>query len=90
MTETATLTSKGQLTVPKAVREAMGLKPGDRLTFREEADGRWTIERRTRDFRDLIGILAKYAGPTPVGREEIDAAIEEAMIEQDERSRGLR
>jgi len=31
----ATLTSKGQLTIPKAIRDRMGLKPGDVLEFDE-------------------------------------------------------
>ena len=31
--ETATLTSKSQITVPKAVREALGVAPGDKIVF---------------------------------------------------------
>ena len=34
----ATITSKGQLTIPKAVRERKALKPGDRVDFRLEPD----------------------------------------------------
>ncbi len=33
MTTDAILTSKGQVTIPKQIRDALGMKPGDRLTF---------------------------------------------------------
>jgi AbrB family looped-hinge helix DNA binding protein len=52
----ATLTSKGRITVPKAVREALGVGPGDRLAFRID-DGRVSIEADTVDLRSLRGIV---------------------------------
>lgn len=53
----ATLTSKGQLTVPKEVRDRLGLKPGDRLVFEFEGDTvRLRVESR-RSLRDLKGSL---------------------------------
>jgi len=44
----ARLSSKGQLTVPKAVREALGLNEGDELVFRVE--GNRAVMARTDDF----------------------------------------
>jgi antitoxin PrlF len=52
----AKLTSKGQITVPKAVRDTLALKPGDRVLFRVE-DNRAIIARTT-DFLDLAGTVA--------------------------------
>ncbi len=52
----AKLTSKGQVTVPKAVRDTLSLKPGDRLLFRVE-DNR-AIIARTKDFLELAGSVA--------------------------------
>lgn len=40
-----TLTVKGQVTIPKAVREHLGLTPGSRVEFTREADGRVTLRR---------------------------------------------
>ena len=53
----STLTSKGQVTIPKAVREELGLRRGDRVAFRVLADGRVVVEPETIDLLDLLGIL---------------------------------
>ena len=52
-----TVTSKGQITIPKAVREELGLRVGDRLAFRTLEDGRVVVEPETVDLRDLKGAL---------------------------------
>ena len=49
----ATLTSKGQVTVPKSVREALGVAEGDQIVFRVE--GNRAILARTVSFLDLAG-----------------------------------
>jgi AbrB family looped-hinge helix DNA binding protein len=55
----ATLTSKGQLTLPKSVRERMGLDSGDRVEFVEVTDGVFNIVAATRDVRELRGMINK-------------------------------
>jgi len=52
-----TLTSKGQVTIPKAVREELGLKEGDRVAFRVLEDGTVVVEPETIELLDLRGIL---------------------------------
>ena len=61
-----TVTSKGQVTIPKPVREHLGITPGSRVEFRRAADGSIVIEkadgtRRPSRFAKLLGI----AGPGP-------------------------
>jgi antitoxin PrlF len=51
----ATITSKGQLTVPKEVRTALGVGPGDRLAFRIHEDGVVTVEPEKLDLQSLRG-----------------------------------
>ena len=54
----ATLTSKGQTTIPKDVREHLGLRAGDRMEFILQ-DGCVVLRPLTRDIRDLKGMLPK-------------------------------
>ncbi len=70
---TATLTSKGQLTLPKSVRDRMGLDSGDRVEFVEVSDGVFNIVAATRDVRELKGMIAK--SEKPVSLEEMNRAI---------------
>jgi antitoxin PrlF len=56
MEVSARLTSKGQLTVPRAVREALNLAEGDRVTFRVEGDR--AVLARTPDLLSLAGSVA--------------------------------
>jgi len=58
---TATVTSKGQITIPKAIREALGVHKGDRVEFREEGE-RIVVEAATTDLLALEG----YLGEPPV------------------------
>lgn len=53
---TSTLTAKGQTTIPKGVRDFLGLRPGDRLDFVIEGD-RVVLEPATADVRELKGVL---------------------------------
>lgn len=54
---TATVTSKGQVTIPIDVRRTMGLTAGDRLEFRVRADGIAELIPTHGDARALFGIL---------------------------------
>jgi antitoxin PrlF len=61
----ATLTSKGQLVIPKEIRDYLHLQPGDRLDFLIGDDGDVIIRPVVTDVRDLKGLLHK-PGRTPV------------------------
>lgn len=54
---TATVTSKGQITIPKPVRDELGLRKGDRVAFRVLEDGSVVVEPETVEILDLKGAL---------------------------------
>ena len=53
----AKMTSKGQITVPKAVRETLALRAGDRMSFVIHDDGTVTVEAETVDLVSLRGAV---------------------------------
>jgi AbrB family looped-hinge helix DNA binding protein len=53
----ATLTSKGQTTIPKEIRDRLRMKPGDRMTFTLMPDGTVLMRVKTRNLGDLAGLL---------------------------------
>jgi antitoxin PrlF len=69
----ATVTSKGQITIPKEVRERLGLEAGDRLEFVADDKGAWRIVAATRDVRAVKGIIPKPARPVSV--EDMNRAV---------------
>ena len=75
---TSILTSKGQTTIPKKVRDALKLKTGDRLEFIIESDNRVTLRPATSDLIALDGLLDRSSTP-PVSVEAMDEAVEEAV-----------
>lgn len=76
---TGTMTSKGQITVPKEVRDALGLTPGVRVAFRRNSDGDYVLSTAPRPLADLAGSL-RYDGP-PLSLEDMDAAIADTVAE---------
>lgn len=55
----ATVTSKGQITVPKEIRAHLGVEPGDRLSFQIGSGGEVVVEPETVDIRSLRGRLKR-------------------------------
>ena len=72
---TATITSKGQVTIPKDVRSRLGVGTGDRVEFVEIQPGVFQIVAATQDVRCLKGIVAKSKKPVTI--EDMDRAISE-------------
>ena len=69
----ATLTSKGQITIPKEVRERLGVEAGDRLEFVEQERGVYKVVAATKDVRHLKGLVPKPRRHVSV--EEMKAAV---------------
>jgi AbrB family looped-hinge helix DNA binding protein len=72
------LTTKGQVTIPKEVREHLGIDTGDRLSFVVQEDGTVIVEPLTRHVRELGGLLRR-PGQRPVSISQMDAGIARRM-----------
>ena len=60
---TATLTTKGQITIPKVVRDSLRLHAGDRVAFVIHDDGEATFKPITKSVDDVFGRLHNPSGP---------------------------
>lgn len=81
----STITSKGQTTIPKEVRERLGLKAGSKVKYFVDLDGRIAM-LAVRPVSDLRGIL-KSKRKKPVSLKEMDEGIGAAVAERDRRSK---
>ena len=70
---TATLTSKGQITIPAEVREALRVDAGDRVEFVQIAPGRYEFIAATQPVTALKGMFGKARKTVSI--EDMDAAI---------------
>jgi len=70
---TATVTSKGQITIPIEVRTELNLKPGDRVDFVRNKIGGFVLFPKNGSVKRLKGMFGKF--PRTVSLEEMDEAI---------------
>jgi antitoxin PrlF len=83
----STLTSKGQITIPKEVRERLGVKEGDRLIFQFDERGYLSLRPESEGpLGRLPGLLRHLAKEQPVTVEEMKEAVREGAVERFERS----
>lgn len=73
------MTSKGQVTIPKDVREALGLTPGTKITFTPGAKGEYILSTAMRPLAALAGSLRHDSAPLSL--EDMDEAIALAVNE---------
>jgi antitoxin PrlF len=74
----ATVTSKGQVTIPKAVRDILRLNSGDKIEFTVTKTGEAFIRPISRKVDELFGRLHK-PGRKPVSTADMDEAIARRM-----------
>ncbi len=76
---TATLTSKGQITLPQAVRQALGVEAGDKLDFVADAEGGFRVVPLRHDVRGLRG---RFAGRNaePVSLQAMAEAVQAEAV----------
>ena len=80
------VSDKGQVTLPKALRDRLGIHPGSRLAFRVAADGTLNVQVHAKGSDALFGLLVKPGKPAR-SLEEMDAAVGEVVRERARRAR---
>ena len=85
----ATLTSKGQITLPKEIRERLGLDAGSMLDFQILADNTITARQVLPDARRIRGLL-KSPHATPPTVEQMDEAVSKLLRDKHAPARGKR
>ncbi len=70
MSAESTLTSKGQTTIPKDIRERLRMKTGDRMTFTLMADGTVLLRIKNKSVMSLAGSLRRK-GQKPLPAEDL-------------------
>jgi AbrB family looped-hinge helix DNA binding protein len=78
---TATITSKGQVTIPSVVRSALGVESGDRVEFIEVEHGRFELVASTHSVTALKGMVKKPKTPVTI------ASMNQAIAKQGAKAR---
>lgn len=73
----ATLTSKGQVTIPKSVRQKLNLREGDMVSFEENGAGKWVFAKASvGGEKSAMGVANQFRSKTTsVSVEDMNAAI---------------
>jgi antitoxin PrlF len=78
----ATLTSKGQLTLPKEIRDRLNLDAGAILDFQIQADNTITARQVQPDARRIRGLLTAPHAAAPLTVEQMDEAVSKHLRER--------
>lgn len=82
----STVSEKGQVTLPKSLRERLGIRPGTRLEFSVDAEGRMTATVLARGSAGLAGLLGRRDEPTR-SLADMEEAVAAAVVERSRRAR---
>lgn len=75
----ATMTSKGQFTLPQEIREKLGLKPGDKIEFSVPSPNQLLGRPLKRDISSLSGMLYQ-PGRKPISIRKMNEAIRKHVV----------
>jgi len=79
----ATMTSKGQVTIPRQIRDELHLRTGDRLDFRIEENGTLRLLPVSKKVSEVFGAFSHKAPETPVSDAEIKKRLRQAFRDRD-------
>lgn len=77
----STVTDKGQVTLPKAIRDRLGIQAGTRISFEIQSDDTLKVRVLTRGASGLFALIAR-PGEAARSLDEIDAGITAAVVDR--------
>ncbi|PRB04344.1 AbrB/MazE/SpoVT family DNA-binding domain-containing protein [Microbacterium sp. MYb64] len=84
----ATMTSKGQITLPKEMRDELKLVAGSKVMFVRLPTGQYSVVPKTGSISAIFGMLHREGAPV-LTIEQMDDAVAEAVAEDDARTRSI-
>ena len=87
MADPTTMTTKGQVTVPREIRDRLGLAAGDKMTFTMLSDGTVVMRPKTRRLADLAGSLTRPGQPRVAVEDMNPFAVTASTATRDAKSR---
>lgn len=79
----SSISSKGQITIPKPVRDHLNLHPGSAVEFVITPGGEVVIRKRYDSARPLRGLLGHLAKAQPLTTEQLDEALDREVARAD-------
>ncbi len=79
----STITRKGQVTIPKDVRDSLHLVTGDKVEFVRNEQGEIIIKPMTCKVSEVAGMLGRYKKAEPVSIAEMDLALAQHIRDED-------
>lgn len=76
-----TMTSKGQVTIPKDIRDSLHLNTGDKIEFILTRTNEVILRPVTKKVDDVFGLLANYKKVEPISIEEMDEIVKQKKRE---------
>jgi antitoxin PrlF len=80
--ETGTLSSKGQITIPKKIREFLNIETSEKLIFTPIEDGKVLVTKEQRSAASIFGILKHRKKKQPVSPNQMDNAIQKRRLQR--------
>lgn len=81
--ETGTLSSKGQITIPKKIREFLNVESSDKLTFAPIDEGKVLVTKEQKPATSIFGLLKHRRKKQAVSQEQMDDAIKKRRLQRD-------
>ena len=83
--ETGTLSSKGQITIPKKIRAFLNVETSEKLIFAPIGEGKVLVTKEQKPATAIFGLLKHRRKKQAVSQEQMDDAIKKRRLQRDDK-----